>query len=89
LEELEAIASAVASKKKAPKTLVESTILQLCQAKPLTLDELSQLLHRSVDSIRKDYLQPMIRDKRLRYRYPTSPQHPEQGYITGEERKTE
>ncbi|MCG7932638.1 MAG: putative DNA binding domain-containing protein [Candidatus Thiodiazotropha lotti] len=89
LDDLEAIASAVASKKKTPKTLVESTILQLCQAKPLTLEELSQLLHRSVDSIRKDYLQPMIRDKRLRYRYPTSPQHPEQAYITNEERKTE
>lgn len=89
LDELRAIADAVASKKKAPKTLVESTILQLCQEKPLALDELAKLLNRSVESIRKDYLQPMIRDKRLRYLYPTSPQHPEQSYITSEERKRE
>ncbi len=27
----------------------------------------------------KDYLRPMIKDKRLRYRYPT----PQQAYITG------
>ncbi|MEW8459007.1 MAG: ATP-binding protein, partial [Candidatus Thiodiazotropha endolucinida] len=89
LDELRAIADEVASKKKAPKTLVESTILQLCQEKPLALDELAKLLNRSVESIRKDYLQPMIRDKRLRYLYPTSPQHPEQAYITSEERKRE
>ena len=89
LADLEAIAVAVASKKKAPKTVVESTILSLCRLKPLTLDELANLLNRSIDGIRKDYLQPMIKDRRLRYRYPTSPHHPEQAYITNDEKVTE
>lgn len=89
LGELEEIAAEVASKKKAPKSVVESTILKLCHERALALDELSTLLNRSVDCIRKDYLQPMIRDRRLRYRYPTSPQHPEQAYIANEERTSE
>lgn len=89
LVELEEIAAEVAGKKKAPKTVVESTILKLCHKRALTLDELSALLNRSVDCIRKDYLQPMIRDKRLRYRYPTSPQHPKQAYIANAEGTSE
>ena len=73
LEHLASMAEAVASKKKAPKILVESTILALCSQKMMTLEELAGLLNRSVVVIRKDYLQPMIKDKRLRYRYVSFP----------------
>ena len=86
LKNLATIAEAVASKKKAPKTVVESTILSLCQLKPLTLDELATLLSRSKDGIRKDYLQPMIKNRRLRYLYPKKPHHPEQAYIANDEK---
>ena len=86
LKNLAAIAEAVASKKKAPKIVVESTILSLCQLQPLTLDELANLLSRSKDGIRKDYLQPMIKNRRLRYLYPKKPHHPEQAYIANDEK---
>ena len=89
LVDLEEIAAAVASKKKAPKVVVESTILSLCRRQPLSLETLAGLLNRSIDGIRKDYLQPMIKDKRLCYRYPTSPHHPEQAYITSDEKVAE
>jgi len=89
LVDLGGIAAAVASKKKVPKVVVESTILSLCRRQPLSLEELAGLLNRSIDGVRKDYLQPMIKDKRLRYRYPTSPHHPEQAYITSDEKVAE
>jgi predicted HTH transcriptional regulator len=89
LEDLQAIAAEVASKKKAPKPLVESTILSLCQIKALTLEELASLLNRSSESIRKDYLQPMIKGKRLRYLYPTIPNHPEQAYTVKDQKGSE
>jgi ATP-dependent DNA helicase RecG len=84
LEELRIIAEPVARKKKAPKLVVEATILELCKVSPLTMDTLASLLHRSSESLRKDYLHPMIKDKRLRYRFPTKPQHPQQAYITAQ-----
>lgn len=86
LEALKVIAAPVAETKKAPRVLVESTILRLCGKQMLTLDEIARLLNRSVDGVRKEYLQPLLRDKRLTYRYPTNPNHPSQAYlVSGEE----
>jgi ATP-dependent DNA helicase RecG len=80
-EDLKLVAEVVASKKRAPKTLVEETIIELCSIQPCGLDTLSSLLNRSVEVIRKDYLQPMIKDRRLHYLYPTIPNPPQQAYI--------
>jgi ATP-dependent DNA helicase RecG len=84
-ETLKVLAQPVASRKKVSKALMEETILKLCDEGPLALDELSSLLNRSIEGLRKDYLRPMIKDKRLRYRYPTIPNHPNQAYITSSE----
>jgi hypothetical protein len=83
-ERLTAIAEPIASRKRAPKEDVERVLMQLCALQPLTLEQLTKLLNRSVDGLRKDYLQPMIKGKRLRYKYPTIPNHPEQAYIAEE-----
>lgn len=83
-EDLIAIAASIAGKKRAPKGEVEKVLLQLCSRQPLTLEQLTRLLNRSVDGLRKDYLQPLVKTKKLRYRYPTIPNHPEQAYISGE-----
>ncbi len=82
LEELKSIAAPVGIKKRAPRTMVESVILQLCDGRELTLETLVELLNRSVDVVRKNYLQPMIKDRRLLYRYPRIPNHPDQAYTT-------
>ena len=81
---LSKIAEPVRSKKKAPKSLVEEVILELCEGRHLSLQELELLLERSGDFLRKDYLQPLIRSKRLQLRFPTKPNHPEQAYTTVE-----
>lgn len=70
LEVLRSIAELVSSTKKAPKLLAEEVILALCAEQPCVLGLLTELFQRSVGVVRKDYLQPMIRDKRLRYLYP-------------------
>jgi len=85
LEALRSIAEPVSSTKKAPKPLVEKVILDLCAEQPCTLELLTDLLQRSEGVVRKDYLQPMIKDKRLRYQYPTMLNHPGQAYITNRE----
>ena len=89
LELLREIAEPVARKGKAPKVLVEATILELCHQQGLTLEELALLLERSVESIRKDYLQPMIKDRRLQYCFPTIPSHPDQAYLTNDDKAPE
>lgn len=83
-EELQAIAAPIADKKRAPKGDVDQVILRLCAIQPLTLDQLTRLLNRSMDGLRKDYLQRLIKVKKLRYRFPTIPNHPEQAYISDE-----
>jgi len=85
LDALKSIAKPVSSTKKAAKSVVEKVILALCTEQPCTLEQLTELLQRSEGVVRKDYLQPMIKDKRLRYQYPTMPNHPSQAYITNRE----
>ncbi|MCW9023095.1 MAG: putative DNA binding domain-containing protein [Gammaproteobacteria bacterium] len=75
-----AIAEPVRNKRKAAKPLVEMVILDLCNGRHLSLQQLEELLNRSGDFLRKDYLKPMIRSKQLQLLYPTKPNHPEQAY---------
>ena len=83
-EELQELAKPVAMRGKAPRGKVEEVILALCSQGPLRLDELTHLLNRSADFLRKHYLQPMVRARRLKLLYPTTPNHPRQAYITEE-----
>ena len=69
LDTLLPITESVRSVGKAPKELVESTILQLCDGRYLTLEELSSLLNRSKDSLRNDYINPMLQDGRIEQKY--------------------
>ncbi|MBA2780686.1 ATP-binding protein [Billgrantia kenyensis] len=83
-EELRVLAEPVATKGKAPKAKVEGVILALCSRRPLRLDELTRLLNRSAESLRKHYLQPLVRARRLKLLYPTKPNHPSQAYVAEE-----
>ena len=79
---LEALAEPIAQRKKAPSHEVSAVIVALCAKQALRLEELENLLKRSGESLRKKYLQQLIKDKRLRRLYATKPNHPEQAYIT-------
>lgn len=82
-QQLRAVAMPIASKGKAPKADVERVIVELCTGRFLTGDQLSRLLNRSAEKIRKDYLSPLVEAGRLRYRYPEAPNSPYQAYTAG------
>ncbi len=82
-QELRAIAQPVASKGKAPKGDVERVIVELCSGRFMSRDQLSKLLDRSSEKLRKDYLSPLVESGRLRYRYPDAPNSPNQAYTAG------
>lgn len=82
LDDLMAIAAPLAQTRKVARALVEETLLKLCDVRPLRLEELEKLTGRSGEFLRKEYLQPLIKARRLRLQYPTKPSHPEQAYLT-------
>jgi ATP-dependent DNA helicase RecG len=81
-ELLTTMAGPIASTKRSPSTEVEQVILCLCSEKALRLEELETLLKRSGESLRKKYLQKLVKEKRLKLKYPTKRNHPQQAYIT-------
>lgn len=56
-------------------------ILLLCSEQPRTLADLSQLIGRSVDSLRVHYVSNLVQSGQLRLLYPDSPHDPRQGYV--------
>lgn len=81
-DNLVAIAEPIASRKKAASKEVQKVILELCAIRSLRLEELEQLLNRSGESLRKKHLQQLIKEKHLKLKYPTKPNHPQQAYVT-------
>ena len=59
---------------------LEKVILEICSKKYISLTVLSQLLNRSSDSLRKHYLNPMVKNRDLIRAYETKPNHPNQAY---------
>ncbi len=86
--ELQTIASPVHGTGRANQTLVRATILQLCQKRTLTLKDLAMLLNRSADSLRIHYLNGMVKEGELALLFPDKPNHPNQAYTAGQQRKT-
>lgn len=77
-----AIVETISKQKKSPKKEIEQAVLSLCGIEPMSLEQLADLLNRSEVLLRTSYLRPLRQAKRLRYKYPTIPQHPNQAYIT-------
>jgi ATP-dependent DNA helicase RecG len=60
-----------------------TVILLLCAWKPLSSNELAEILGRKdSEAIRRDHLKPLIEEGRLAYVYPEMERHPEQAYRT-------
>ena len=81
---LTALAAPMRELGKVPKAQAEDIILALCSREWLTLRTLARLLDRAPDSLRNHYINPMLRDGRLRARVPGKPNHPGQAYKTNE-----
>ena len=59
---------------------MQELILILCRDQWLTLAELGKLLDRDNKALQDQYLTRMIAAKKLRLRYPETPNHPQQAY---------
>ena len=72
----------VREKQRAQRQEMEQVITCLCEEHYLSTNSLGQLLGRDEDTLRRQYLKPMVDDERLILAYPDSPNHPQQGYKT-------
>jgi hypothetical protein len=81
-ERLRNIAEAVREAGKTPRDQVKSTILELCQDRYLKIDQLVDLLGRSKDTLRNHYLNKLVKDGKLKLRYPDKLTHKDQAYKT-------
>jgi hypothetical protein len=75
-------AAPVRDRKRSDVAQVRETILALCAQRYLTLRELSMLLGRSSETLREQYLTPMLREGALELRFPDARKHPMQAYTT-------
>ncbi len=76
------IAAPVRAKKRVSPELMQSTILQLCSERYLSLKTLAELLYRSSSTIRTHYIEPMVEQGLLERKYPETPTHLQQAYTT-------
>jgi hypothetical protein len=77
---LEAIAQEPRSKKKMDHDALERVLLNVCAGHYLTLQCLAELVNRKPESLRNEYLSPMVRGRTLSLAFPTTPTHERQAY---------
>jgi len=63
-----------------PAPLTE-LILKLCKRRAYTNQELAILLDREEKGLRRNFLQPLVTQGKLQYKYPGAVSHPDQAYI--------
>lgn len=80
LDALNALAEEPCQKAKLERARMEKVILSLCQAQFMTLSALSQLVCRSADGLRQQYLSPMVKAGVIALAFPTKPTHEKQAY---------
>lgn len=75
-------AGSVRGSAKAPRTRVEAVLTEVCRSGYLTLRELQVILGRDADSLRVHYLNRMVKEGRMRLKFPEAPNHPNQAYTS-------
>jgi ATP-dependent DNA helicase RecG len=63
-----------------PLEQVRDLIADLCQQRPWSVDELALLLRRNPESIRQNYLRPLLAEKRIAMTDPENPKSRQQAY---------
>lgn len=83
-ERLIEVAEPARRKERLDSKEMKKIICELCSIQPLTTLQLSQLLNRSFDVIRKNYVYKMVENDELQLVYPEKAKHPKQAYKTKE-----
>lgn len=79
-EDLEKLATEPRTKGKLKRDTMRNVLLNLCDRHYLTLQSLAELVDRQPNSLRNDYLTPMVRDGQLSLAFPQTPTHERQAY---------
>lgn len=66
--------------RKAGKEAVLDVIVHLCRDRFIGLADIATLVDMKPDTLRKNYLNPLVANERLRLAYPTKRNHPKQAY---------
>jgi len=80
--ELTAIAAPARRKRNLPPPEMEKILLNLCENRWLTRNQLAEILTRHPDGLRQRFLTPMVEHGLLRLRYPDKPNRADQAYTT-------
>ena len=65
---------------------LNEALVHLCAQRSFTARELAVLTGRNPAYLQQSYLNPLLRENRLCYRYPEDPNRPDQAYMTPETR---
>jgi ATP-dependent DNA helicase RecG len=85
LEVLQPIAKPVANQKRASVAKVRAVVLELCQRRYLTADQIADLCNREVEGLRDRILTKLVKEGALLHRYPDQPNRPDQAYTAADE----
>ena len=66
--------------KHAPVSLVHEAILEVCDGKFLTFEQIAAAIGRSTSAVRNKYLKGLVSAGRLELQFPDNPHHPRQAY---------
>ena len=80
--QLEAIAIEPRSKGKIERKAMEEVLRKICIGHYLTLQCVAELVARQPNSLRNEYLSPMVRSRSLSLAFPKTPTHERQAYCT-------
>ena len=64
------------------KEKIANIILQLCSHKPMKSKEIAQILEKTEKYIFREFLKPLLDEKKLNYTIPDMINHPNQAYVT-------
>ncbi len=76
------IAFPARKKSRLPPEEMKEIILTLCAENFLTVEQISLLIDRTQKGIQNRFLGPMVKEGKLKVRYPNEPTHPDQAYTT-------
>jgi ATP-dependent DNA helicase RecG len=75
-----ALAEPVRSTRRSNASVTRRVILALCRDRFLSLRQLSHFLARGQESLRDDFISPMVKERALELRYPDKPSRRDQAY---------
>ena len=79
---LEAMASEPRTKRQVDRQVLIDVVLDLCEARFITLSCLAELVNRKPDTLRDQYLKVLVRQRQLSLAFPKTPNHERQAYTT-------